>query len=108
MSTRQRRGEEGGSLRGFARMEPDKQRELARKGGANVPSEKRSFSQNRALASEAGRKGGRHVAPQSRSFSKNRMLAAEAGRKGGRMSQKRRETTATHGTTPPSPSDRVH
>jgi general stress protein YciG len=91
-----RRGEEGGSLRGFARMEPGKQRELARKGGANVPSEKRSFSQNRALASEAGRKGGRHVAPQSRSFSKNRNLAAEAGRKGGRMSQKRRETGHHH------------
>ena len=64
MSTR--RGEEAGSLRGFARMEPNKQRELARKGGANVPSEKRSFSQNRSLASEAGRKGGRQVAPPSR------------------------------------------
>jgi general stress protein YciG len=89
--SRQRRSEDGGPLRGFARMEPNKQRELARKGGANVPSEKRSFSQNRALASEAGRKGGRHVAPQSRSFSKNRLLAAEAGRKGGRMSQRRRE-----------------
>jgi general stress protein YciG len=89
--SRQPRGEESGPLRGFARMDPNKQRELARKGGANVPSEKRSFSQNRALASEAGRKGGRHVAPQSRSFSKNRLLAAEAGRKGGRMSQKRRE-----------------
>ena len=89
--SREGSGREGRSLRGFARMEPDKQRELARKGGANVPSEKRSFSQNRELASEAGRKGGRHVAPQSRSFSKNRLLAAEAGRKGGRMSQKRRE-----------------
>jgi len=50
--SRQRRSEDGGPLRGFARMEPTKQRELARKGGANVPSEKRSFSQNRALASE--------------------------------------------------------
>ena len=89
--SRQHREEGGGPLRGFARMDPTKQRELARKGGANVPSEKRSFSQNRALASEAGRKGGRHVAPQSRSFSKNRHLAAEAGRKGGRMSQRRRE-----------------
>jgi len=47
------------SLRGFARMDPDKQREIARKGGANVPHDKRSFAQNRALASEAGRKGGR-------------------------------------------------
>jgi len=89
--SREGSGREGRSLRGFARMEPDKQRELARKGGANVPSEKRSFSQDRSLASEAGRKGGRRVAPQSRSFSRDRSLAAEAGRKGGRMSQKRRE-----------------
>lgn len=93
--SREGSGREGRSLRGFARMEPNKQRELARKGGANVPSEKRSFSQDRMLASEAGRKGGRRVAPQSRSFSKNRMLAAEAGRKGGRMSQKRREVPRT-------------
>jgi general stress protein YciG len=71
-------------------MEPGKQREIARKGGANVPHEKRSFAQNRALASEAGRKGGRRVAPHARSFSQNRALAAEAGRKGGRMSQRRR------------------
>ncbi len=89
--SREGSGRAGRSLRGFASMEPDKQRELARKGGANVPSEKRSFSQDRTLASEAGRKGGRRVAPQSRSFSKDRLLAAEAGRKGGRMSQKRRD-----------------
>ncbi|MDE2338546.1 MAG: stress-induced protein, partial [Gammaproteobacteria bacterium] len=29
-----------------------------RKGGQSVPDEKRSFSQNRQLAAEAGRKGG--------------------------------------------------
>ncbi len=45
--------------RGFASMSPEKQREIASKGGKSVPSEKRSFSQNRDLASEAGRKGGR-------------------------------------------------
>ena len=33
-------------------------REIARKGGASVPSEKRSFSQDRSLAAQAGRKGG--------------------------------------------------
>src|SRR5262245_11408235 len=82
--------EEHTAPRGFARMDRAKQREIARKGGANVPHEKRSFAQNRQLASEAGRKGGRKVAPQSRSFSQNRALAAEAGRKGGRMSQRRR------------------
>ncbi len=44
--------------RGFASMDREKQREIARKGGRSVPNEKRSFSQNRQLAAEAGRKGG--------------------------------------------------
>ncbi len=44
--------------RGFASMSAEKQREIASKGGKSVPSEKRSFSQNRDLASAAGRKGG--------------------------------------------------
>jgi general stress protein YciG len=44
--------------RGFAAMDKDRQREIARKGGASVPDEKRSFSQNRDLAAQAGRKGG--------------------------------------------------
>ncbi len=46
------------STRGFASMDAEKQREIARKGGRSVPNEKRSFSQNHKLASEAGRKGG--------------------------------------------------
>ena len=46
------------STRGFASMDRDKQREIARKGGRSVPNEKRSFSQNHQLASDAGRKGG--------------------------------------------------
>jgi putative transposase len=46
------------SSRGFASMDRAKQREIARKGGESVPSEKRSFSQDRELASMAGRKGG--------------------------------------------------
>lgn len=48
----------GKSSRGFASMDPAKQREIARKGGESVPNEKRSFSQNRELAATAGRKGG--------------------------------------------------
>ena len=84
------KGQSTGRLRGFARMEQEKQREIARKGGANVPHEKRSFAQDRTLASEAGRKGGRAVAPQRRSFAQNRSLAAAAGRKGGQTSQSRR------------------
>jgi general stress protein YciG len=85
-----------GTLRGFAGMEQEKQREIARKGGANVPHEKRSFAQNRNLASEAGRKGGRAVKPQHRSFAQNRELAAAAGRKGGQASQSRRTHHEQH------------
>lgn len=69
--------------RGFAAMDADKQKAIARKGGASVPAEKRSFSQDRALASAAGRKGGQSVADDRRSFSRNRTLASEAGQKGG-------------------------
>jgi uncharacterized protein len=72
---------EGG--RGFAGMDPKKQRAIASKGGASVPDEERSFSKDRELASDAGRKGGASVPDEERSFSKDRELASEAGRKGG-------------------------
>jgi len=76
----------GHSNRGFAAMDDDKQREIARKGGESVPDDKRSFSQDRELASEAGRKGGESVPDDKRSFSQDRDLASEAGRKGGENS----------------------
>lgn len=60
--------------------------QVASKGGKAVPNDRRSFSQNRALASQAGRKGGQNCADEKRSFSKNRDLAAMAGRKGGQAS----------------------
>ena len=50
--------------RGFASMDPEKQRAIARKGGESVPREKRSFSQNAELAAQAGRKGGKSVRNQ--------------------------------------------
>ncbi|CAO3423138.1 general stress protein [Azospirillum doebereinerae] len=80
------------SGRGFASMDPDRQRQIASKGGESVPADKRSFSKNPELAAEAGRKGGRSVPASSRSFSRNPSLAAEAGRKGGQ---------ASHGGRPP-------
>ena len=46
------------SNRGFASMNQERQRQIASMGGKAVPDEKRSFSQNRRLAAEAGRKGG--------------------------------------------------
>ena len=60
-------------------MDPERQREIARKGGASVPSEKRSFSQDRSLAAQAGRKGGEAV-------SQDREHMAEIGSKGGQAS----------------------
>jgi general stress protein YciG len=74
------------STRGFASMDAEKRRAIARKGGESVPNEKRSFSQNPGLASEAGRKGGRSVNPEKRSFSQDHGLAVQAGRKGGHAS----------------------
>jgi uncharacterized protein len=71
------------SKRGFASMDPEKQRAIARKGGQSVPAEKRSFSQNSELAARAGRKGGQAVDPARRSFSRDHALAAKVGRMGG-------------------------
>ena len=48
-------------LRGFAAIaakDPERAREIARKGGASVPADKRSFFKDRALAVAAGSKGG--------------------------------------------------
>lgn len=49
------------SDRGFGSMDPEKQRRIASKGGQSVLPEKRSFSQDRELASVAGRKGGQNA-----------------------------------------------
>jgi uncharacterized protein len=46
------------SKRGFASMSKEQRERIASLGGRSVPAPKRSFAQNRALASEAGRKGG--------------------------------------------------
>jgi uncharacterized protein len=76
--------------RGFAGMDVEKRRRIAKRGGTNVPDEKRSFAQDRTLAAVPGRKGGRAVAPETRSFSTNRELASQAGRKGGQTAQSKR------------------
>ncbi len=49
------------SKRGFGSMNPARQREIARMGGAAVAADRRSFSQNRELAVSAGRKGGQQL-----------------------------------------------
>jgi len=66
------------SARGFASMNAEKQREIARKGGRSVPNEKRSFSQNHQLASEAGRKGGHSSHGSRRAGAGNAVGSTEA------------------------------
>jgi len=73
----------GKARRGFACMTLEQRREIASKGGKAVPADRRSFSQNRELASAAGQKGGVSVDPAKRTFSRDHELASEAGRKGG-------------------------
>jgi general stress protein YciG len=81
MAEEREKGEK--NARGFASMSEEERREIAKKGGESVPDEKRSFTQDRELASEAGRKGGESVPDEKRSFSQDRELASEAGHKGG-------------------------
>lgn len=64
-------------------MDEEKQREIAQKGGESVPAEKRSFSQDPKMASEAGRKGGQE---SGGNFKNDPDRASEAGRKGGQES----------------------
>jgi uncharacterized protein len=44
--------------RGFACMDPERRREIARKGGASVKPQNRSFAKSKELAMSAGKKGG--------------------------------------------------
>lgn len=75
------------SKRGFASMDPEKQREIARKGGraAHEKGSAHEFSADEAR--EAGRKGGERV-------SADRARMAEIGRRGGLISAARRAARA--------------
>src|SRR5690242_5030748 len=75
--------ESGTRKRGFASMDPEKQREIARKGGraAHQKGSAHEFSADEAR--EAGRKGGERV-------SSDRARMAEIGRRGGLISAARR------------------
>ena len=71
------------STRGFASMDPEKQRAIARKGGESVPHEKRSFSQNPRLAAEAGRKGGQASIRTSAAFPATTLWPPKRGARAG-------------------------
>jgi uncharacterized protein len=58
-------------LIGFAALDPERRREIARMGGAAVPAAKRTFAKDRELASQAGRIGGL-ATPEKFKFAKKK------------------------------------
>lgn len=78
----------GRDRRGFASMDPDRQKEIAAEGGraAHVKGTAHEFTSEEAR--EAGRKGGESV-------SQNREHMAEIGRRGGQSRSKTREKGET-------------
>ncbi|MFO1431166.1 MAG: KGG domain-containing protein [Candidatus Competibacteraceae bacterium] len=76
--------------RGFASMEAEKQREIARKGGQVAHAKGRAHEFTVEEAREAGRKGGQRV-------SRNRQHMAEIGRKGGQTVSQDRQHMAEIG-----------
>lgn len=70
--------------RGFASMDPERQREIAREGGRMAHEKGTAHEFNSDEARIAGRKGGETV-------SRDREHMAEIGRKGGRSSGHRRQ-----------------
>lgn len=70
--------------RGFAAMDPEKQRRIASEGGRAAHKQGVAHEWSRDEAREAGRKGGQIV-------SQNREHMSEIGRKGGQSSGQRRQ-----------------
>ncbi|MEI6949550.1 KGG domain-containing protein [Paraflavisolibacter sp. H34] len=88
MSEKKQSGQRGDtSKRGFASMDPEKQRAIARMGGraAHEQGTAHEFDSNEAR--EAGRKGGEAV-------SRDRKHMSEIGRKGGERSRNRSRENA--------------
>lgn len=57
--------------RGFASLSPDRLREIARKGGKNIPAHKRAFSANPELAKRAARQRWERCSSISREIAKD-------------------------------------
>ena len=72
------------STRGFASMDPERQRQIAREGGKAAHVKGTAHEFNSEEARNAGRKGGETV-------SRDREHMAEIGRKGGRSSGNHRK-----------------
>ena len=85
-NSREESGNRKTSNRGFAAMDPEKQRRIASEGGRAAHRQGVAHEWSRDEARLAGRKGGQIV-------SQNREHMSEIGRKGGQSSGQRRQRT---------------
>jgi uncharacterized protein len=76
------------SRRGFAGMDPQKQREIASKGGKAAHAKGTAHEFTPEEAREAGRKGGQAAHERGTAHQFTTEEAREAGRKGGRSSRR--------------------
>jgi general stress protein YciG len=77
MATTQNQKQSGTSNRGFASMDPERQREIASEGGRAAHASGNAHEFDSREAAEAGRKGGESV-------SKDRQHMADIGAEGGK------------------------
>lgn len=87
------------SRRGFAGMDPQKQREIARKGGKAAHAKGTAHEFTPDEAREAGRKGGQAAHARGTAHQFTPEEAREAGRKGGRRSRGAEEPQNTQPTS---------
>lgn len=76
-------GNQGGSTRGFASMDPGRQREIASLGGKAAHAKGTAHEFNSEEAREAGSKGGKAAHQKGTAHEFDSEEAREAGRKGG-------------------------
>src|SRR5438045_4593137 len=87
--------------RGFASMDPQKQREIASKGGRAAHQKGTAHEFTPEEAREAGRKGGQAAHSRGTAHKFTSEEAREAGRKGGRSAREReREPRERHNASP--------
>lgn len=89
---------QGQQLRGFARMDRERQREIARKGGKAAHAQGRAHEFSSDEARVAGRKGGEVV-------SRDRAHMAAIGREGGMSRSQNRKAAAQAAVARPAPAD---
>ena len=77
---------QGKSNRGFASMDPDRQREIASEGGKAAHEQGAAHEFTSEEAREAGRKGGQAAHEKGTAHEFDSEEAREAGRKGGQAS----------------------